>query len=249
VKVVCPGCRTEIDAADLNLDRMLAKCRTCSSVFDFSDQVAGAESAAPLVQRRRPAVPLPPGLTVVEDRAPGEGGEPTYREHPRDRALTIVRRWYTPMLFGLILFCVAWDSFLVFWYSAVGGAPWLFYVFPLLFVAVGAGLTYFTICGFVNRTTIRLADGRLTIQHGPLPWPGNRTIPADELSQLFCEERISRNRNGTSSSFCLSAVYKTGRKVRLLPGLAEPEQGLFIEQRLEERLGIVDVAIAGEYRG
>jgi hypothetical protein len=143
---------------------------------------------------------------------------------------------------------VFWDGFLINLYSNLRGGATLAALFPLLHVAVGLGLTYSTLCGFVNRTHIIVTGDSLRVSHGPLPWWGNRTIPADELAQLYCEERIKSGRNGQSATYYLNALLKDGRKVKLLSGLPEPDQALFIEQRVEERMGIVDVEVGGEYQ-
>jgi hypothetical protein len=96
----------------------------------------------------------------------------------------------------------------------------------------------------VNRTRIAVENGVLSVRHGPLPWPGNRTIAVAELAQLFCEEVIG---NKGSRSYRVSALLKSGRKTQVLRGLGQADQALFIEQALERRLGITDVPVAGEY--
>jgi hypothetical protein len=96
----------------------------------------------------------------------------------------------------------------------------------------------------VNSTRIAVEGGILTVRHGPLPWPGNRSLPVADLQQLFCEEVVGSK---GSRSYRLNAVLKTGKKLRLVTALKEPDQALYLEQLLETRLGIVDVAVAGEY--
>ncbi len=158
------------------------------------------------------------------------------------------RSWFSPSLIFMAFFCVVWDSFLVFWYSMAlrAGAPWIMVVFPIAHLAVGVGLTYSTLCGFVNRTRIAVEGGRLSIGHGPLPWRGNRVLETQALDQLFCEEKIGSK---GSKSYVLSALLKGGEKVVLLKSLPEADQALYIEALLEDRLGIVDVPVAGEFKG
>lgn len=45
----------------------------------------------------------------------------------------------------------------------------------------------------------------------------------------------------------LVAVMKSGGERPIVKSLPEPAQSLFLEQRIEERLGIVDVEVGGEY--
>jgi hypothetical protein len=246
MQVTCPSCKQVIPAEDLNLDRLVAKCRRCNTVFDFSAEVGG-DGAPRAAARRRGRVPLPPGITVSEDAPALLSAD--YREaaRPPRQSFTIVRRWFSPTIVFMTFFCVVWDTFLIFWYSRVHGASLLFYVFPLAHVAIGVGLTYRTLCGYLNRTFI-VADGdTFRLWHAPLPWPGRRELPAADLEQIYCEERVSRSNNNNSSvSYDLSAALKDGRKLRLLRGLPSSDQALFIEQCIEEKLGIVDVEVPGE---
>ncbi|MFT3775506.1 MAG: hypothetical protein QM820_59925 [Minicystis sp.] len=259
----CPTCRAEILAEDVNLGRALAKCRACNAVFDFSDQFGVNHGAAASVnhgaglapvnhgagsalQRRRPPVPVPASITVVEDPAPLD--EPGYRDAPHGGgAVTIVRRWRTVAAAGTALFCVFWNGFLVFWYRITADAPLIFRLFPLIHVTVGVVMTYRTLAALLNTTRITITDDAVTIRHGPVPWPGNRRIPSADLEQLFVEEQVTQQKNGASRSYHLSAVMKDGAKQRLLSGLPEPDQALFLEQRIEERLRIADTEVGGEY--
>ena len=63
-------------------------------------------------------------------------------------------------------------------------APWIMKVFPIAHVAVGVGLTYYTVAGFVNSTVLRVSEGQLAVRQGPFPWPGNRTLHTSDLDQL-----------------------------------------------------------------
>jgi hypothetical protein len=100
-------------------------------------------------------------------------------------------------------------------------------------------------CGFVNRTRISIESGDLIVRHGPLPWPGNRTIPTDDLTQLYCEEHIGSK---GSRSYSLNAMTKSAKKkISLLARLPDADQVLYLEQLLEQRLGLVDVPVAGEF--
>lgn len=158
-------------------------------------------------------------------------------------------RWFAPHFVFLVLFCGFWDGFLVVWYTIVftTDAPIIMAIFPLLHVAVGCGLTWYTICGFVNSTTIDAGGGRLVIQHGPLPWPGSRVIDTAKLEQLYCEEKVSRGKNGNvSRSYELHAIDVDGISHKLLGGLTQPAHALWLEQTLESQLGLTDRPVADE---
>jgi hypothetical protein len=163
--------------------------------------------------------------------------------------LEVSWRWFSVVHIFLVFFCVVWDSFLIFWYSAVisvEGAAWIMAVFPLAHVAVGLGLTYFTIAGFLNRTRLCASHEQLSVAHGPLPWFGARVLPAASIGQLYSRELVTQTRSGTQRSYELQAIEKSGRQLRLLRGLGEVEQALWLEQELERFLGLQDREVAGE---
>ena len=161
----------------------------------------------------------------------------------RPGGLRIVRRWFSPRIIFLAFFCIFWDGFLVFWYTRPE-MPLFAMLFSLMHVAIGIGLTYSTLAGFINSTVIDIGSGQLVIRHRPLPWFGNRTLARGELKQLFSEE--VRGSGQSRFTFRLSAVHRDGRKIKLVGGLPEADQALFLEQQIESRLGIADQRVGGE---
>lgn len=255
MQVVCKGCGKVVAVADVNMEKLVARCTGCNTLFDISDQLPESRATGSPARRRGP-VPMPQSIVVregerplelVESRTPYRAGEPP----PPAADFTIVRRWFSPKYVFMAFFCVAWDSFLVFWYSHATSGPWIVSVFPIAHVAVGIGLTYSTLAGFFNRTTIAVERGSLSIRHAPVPWMGNRTVATADLDQLFCQQKISgrTNNSGPSVSYAVLARLKDRRILKLLSGLPEADQALFIEQAIETRLGIEDVAVLGELTG
>lgn len=162
--------------------------------------------------------------------------------------LNIRYRWFSPIAFALVFFCIAWDGFLVFWYGiglATGDMPAIFFIFPLLHVAVGVGLTYYTICLFVNRSYIDASQRMLTVRHGPLPWPrGNKEIAVADLHQLYVEEKTG---NKGSKYHILRAMLESGDKLTILGNINAPAETLLeLERAVEEYIGIVDAPVIGE---
>lgn len=243
--IVCKRCAAAIDAADVNLDSRLAKCRQCNAVFDFTAQL-GTPGAAPLGRLRAP-VPLPAGLEIVEDQG-GAQDPGDYRAGRRPGGkLVIARRWFSAQLYFMLVFCIFWDGFLFNWYASAGKSGSLMMIlFPLMHVGVGVSLTYHTIAGFLNRTWITATPTALTIRHAPLPWRGNRTLAVEDIEQLYCKQGTGGSRD-ESVSYTLAAAMKDGTQLDLIKGLPQADQALFIEQRVEERLGIVDAPVGGEY--
>lgn len=161
--------------------------------------------------------------------------------------LQIKRRWFSFVFLFLAVFCIFWNGFMLFWHAmALSMGAWFMSVFGLLHTAVGIGLAYFTLAGFLNTTNVRVGHGTIQIVHQPLPWPGNIVLPAHHVNQLFCRERVRHGKNGPSVTYELHAVTADGRQRKLLSGLSEPEQALYVEQELERHLGIDDALVRGE---
>lgn len=234
MNVFCPQCGAKIAADDMNLASMAAKCRSCGSLFSLGGFVGNDDDRARSDRPSAKDVPQPKSIRVDES-----GSE-----------LRIILRWFSPLFFFFLFFCIAWDGFLVFWYGMAfrGDAPWIMIVFPIGHLAVGIGLTYWTIAGFVNRTEI-VVDGReLSVRHRPMPWIGTLRMPVDQIDQFYCKQRISRsNNNGTSVSYQLYALEKGGGKRKVLSGLMDSDHALYIERRVESYLGIRDRRVAGEF--
>lgn len=224
MRIHCPSCQTPTPADDVNLDTGLAKCRACHAVFRFGEDVPSV--------RERPVVMQPRSVEVLR-----EGG-----------ALVFTHRWFTLAALFLTVFTLFWDGFLVFWYAIAlqPGTPLMMKVFPLIHVAAGLGITYYTLCCYVNRTTLTLDRGHLSVRHGPLPWPGNVDMGTSEIRQLYCEEKINRGKNGVTFTYTLHALLRNGTRKKLLSGIDSPEVPLFMEQQLEQWMKLRDEPVRGE---
>jgi hypothetical protein len=227
MKVICPSCRVPVAAEDIALDTGLAKCRTCNNVFRFDN---APELAAPAV-RPRQNVGRP--RSVVSSEVDG--------------GLTVQYRWFSPKYVFMALFCLFWDGFLVFWYAmALSSGDTVGLLFPLLHVAAGIAITYATIAGFVNTTTLRIDPWRLRVRHHPLPWGKPVDLAVGDVHQLFCDEKITRGRNGPSYTYNLNALLRDGSRRKVISGLDTADLPVFLEQHAESWMGIQDEAVLGE---
>lgn len=245
----CGQCGAPFRAGDLHFDRGIAVCSACGSVQRLPGPVGSESPNTPEASvARKPLgdVPVPTRFTVEND-----GME-----------LTIRHRWFQWAFLFLLFFAIAWDSFLMGWYWMLTSGPFgghdgmpgpfklIFFVFPIAHVAVGIGLTYFVLAGFLNSTVIRVADGMLSVQHGPLPWRGNLDVPTDGIDQIYCQNKLHKSRDDdghttTSMQYEVHAVIG-GQKTKLLSGLHEADHALFVEQQLERFLNLEDRLVPGE---
>lgn len=238
MQLSCASCGAKIPAADVSLARLVAKCRQCDVVFSFAANVGRAASPP----QARP--PLPSGIRI-EKGEPPLPDSPTYRSvgKPRDSgSLVITRRWFQFYHLFLIGFTIAWNSILMLWYAIgfTSDAPWMMLVLPLAHVAVGVGLTYSTLAGLLNRTTIRVADGMLEVKHGPIPWRGNVRVPVAALRQLYLRRTEHRGESGVSHTWDVRAETEDEASIALVSRLSQREQAEYIEWAIEQHLGIED---------
>jgi len=227
MKILCPSCRVPVAAEDIALDTGLAKCRTCNNVFRFDN---APELAAPAA-RPRPVAGRP--RSVVTSDANG--------------ALTIKYRWFSAKYIFLVFFCLFWDGFLAAWYAvALTTGNVMGLVFPILHVVIGIAVTYATIAGLVNTTTLRIDGYRLRVIHHPLPWGRAVDLGIGDVQQLFCDERMTRGRYGASYTYNLNALLRDGTRRKVISNLDAPELPIYLEQHAEEWMGIRDEPVSGE---
>lgn len=146
----------------------------------------------------------------------------------------------------LLIFATAWDAFLVGWYLQLLSSdrvPIHFVLFPIGHVAVGVAFTYFAFANLLNTTSIRVESGQLTMVHRPLWFPGHRRLRAADVRQLFCVERT--HRRGVKT-YDVMVRLASDRELTLVSGLTSDREARFIEQQIESRLGLVNVAVPGE---
>ena len=230
MRLQCGGCAAAIEAKDIDLAKSLARCSFCNAVMDLGRREGAAGGRFAEVER--PEVRLPERFVAGKD---AEG--------------TFVRwRWFTPVSLFLLVFAIGWNGFLVFFLAmaAKGGAPPVFFLLPIIHVAVGVGIGYAALLGLFNSTTVRVARGVLRVRHGPLPTFTNRELKRSEVEQLFCARKDGTSRQGPTVSYQLRAVLKSGKAITLLKGLTDLDQALYLEQRIERELGIKDAPEAGE---
>ncbi len=233
MQVTCKQCGSEIPVENLNLDRMIAKCTECNAVFNFEDQMEDTDREQPA---EKPEVSMPKGFQVEN----------------RGQELIITRRWFGLMFIFLAFFCVIWDGFMVFWFGmAFSEGSLMMAGFGTLHAAVGIGLTYYVLAGFFNKTVITVGGRNFTVKHRPLPFPGKELDPND-IEQLYCKEIVNRRSSssgGSSTYFTyeLHALTRDGKHQKVLKGLTEVEQILYVEQEIERFLGIKDRSV--EVRG
>jgi hypothetical protein len=229
----CPRC--EAPAAALEERGPALRCLSCKLVFaPRAAHHALLPAEGPPIET---LVGIPDGLSVEETRI--ETGAPYRDGASKQIGLKMVRKWTDRqnVLVGTTLAMLA-----------LMGAGFLLrrkgdYDFLLIMLAfVLVPTIYFALAFRINRTTIELRDGKLRVEHGPIPWWGKREIETAHISQLWCEERVTKN---VSSYAVFYSEYGGPPKI-FLSDVSMPGEALFIERTLEQALRIRDMPMAGE---
>ena len=235
MEVSCIACGAPIPAEDVKLAPGITRCRTCAT------EPGG----------------VPAQMRVITDQRQVAGYRRAAGAGRGD--LVIQRRWLSPRRLALTsLACLVSGGFTL--YLARLLADRLADIGPdnplelhdlgyFLYPALAAFLTYGLLAAIFNATLVGVRGGDVFVRHGPLPWPGNLTLSARAIVQLFCEARVIRFGNGERRIYQLTAVLRDGLRVPLAPDLSTLEQARFLELALEERLEIVPAAVEGEITG
>ncbi len=150
-------------------------------------------------------------------------------------------------MFFMVFFTIIWNGGLV---VGIGGTvitEGLLATLPMLAVPhvwVGMGLVYYVVAGLLNDTVIAQDGDTLTVQHGPVPWPGGRSIPLHDIDQLYVERSSIQINKRPRWNLC--AMGKDGVGQTLVQLLRSEREGRWLEDRIERALAIEDKPVAGE---
>ncbi len=230
----CKTCGVVIEESWLETKRGLVRCRNCDTVTELARSQAG-----PSVQRpwERPPVALPRGFECEQ----------------RGERLTIRWRWFSMQGFLMVFVLAGWGLVFGLTYAKYQGGELSLSgtelaeqaLIFLVFCLSAAWLGYLAATNFINSTIITTSVNALHIRHTPLPWPGGGRV--DSIRQLFSKQRVHRHRKrGRSYSYELHALLAGGKRRKLVGGLDEAAQALWLERALEEQLGIQDRPVSGE---
>ncbi|HIH44812.1 MAG TPA: hypothetical protein HA257_07015 [Candidatus Methanoperedenaceae archaeon] len=224
MQICCSQCNSSVPANNIDLNSKIAKCANCNSVFNFKDQLAG-------IFEKRADITLPDGVSIRKDIL----------------GMMITRRWFRRSILFLTLFTLFWDGVVlsIYWSSIVSG-QYNTAMSGSLHAIIGIFLTYYVLTGYFNKTYISVNPQSISIRNGPIPALGNKSIGARDVRQLYSKENIQSSRRGISYTYDLYAINSQGKHAKLLSGLENAEQVLYIEQQMESFLHIKDEPVSRE---
>ena len=173
-----------------------------------------------------------------------------YRDH---RGFTMSYRWQTNG-FALILW--------IFWTIATAailygmlfstninpGDKWGIYLFCFTHPAISILTGYWALSGWLNKTFVKIRNGKITIMSRPFPWFGDKKdVYAGDINQLYVVKYQAYQQN-KKPVYRFKVMAKTSREdFILLRGVPNSEIAKAIEKEIEEVLGLKNEPVEGEY--
>ena len=162
--------------------------------------------------------------------------------------LYIQYKWSRAAGFALGFFAAFWNLFLIGWYSAawLGGAPLLFFLFPILHLAAGIFIGHQALSMLFNHTHITVSQGQLSIEHRPIPaFKGHKYYPTAEIDQFYI---IQKTGNKGKKYYEFRCKMVNGKDVKLIGNNGmSVDKMKELEKKLESYIGIADYPVEGEY--
>lgn len=230
--MICRNCGAGLVADKIDTSLGIITCSHCGSMHELSEnlrkpysEAESADASSPKQERQEVALPK------------------QFKAHRTASGMEIT--WPVGGIAqGLILLIIAAG----FTYVALTQGMYF------LIIAV-VGLLYFAAVRTFNEHRIRTDSTSLQVKQGPLPWPGGVKLNVSDIEQLFSIEYETQHEIGNDSErrveiqkyYQLTARTRTDQRVKLLRGLSDPLQALWLEQEIERSLGIRNKHVAGEH--
>jgi hypothetical protein len=225
----CKNCRRIIPAKNINLASYMAKCDHCNHIFNFTPQLS-----IKTIEEDDRAAP-PEGIDILR----------------LNSQLDIDIAWrHNPITKFLVFFVFFWDFVVlvlltVFLASGVYEIIWVLSIHLIMAFA----MNYWLAVVFFNRTNINVNERALEIKHKPLYWPfyPNRYINIADIQQLYCTRYIATSTNGQPAYAYEIQLRTTDNKdIKLIKGLPDANYAKYLEQEIEQYLGIQDTPVIGD---
>lgn len=217
MQINCPNCDTPIPAEQINIQRMMAVCPQCSTVFEIT---------APGVKVKRRKVKQPDHLHVIESR---QGMRLAFRTNFR---LDRNEGFLTALFMGLML---TFLMLMMVGEAANDGQAAL----VLLAFGVMAFIAYYILALIAfNKTYINIDDGRIQVTRGPLPSPLMQTKSIDtvRIERVdFAETPASIHKAYDTPRYTVWATMADGSRKPIVSDVID-DYAAFIAQRLNEHL-------------
>lgn len=236
MNIYCPKCGGRLKRDQIVIASATATCRDCGVTLSLTEMLAREDARWRYSQR-----------PVSADRIPPKPDRISVQEC--DQSICFTLRWYEGVYWFVLIFCIAWNGITahILMEAYVRGTLGFSILATCGHSLAGVFLAWLAICGLLNRTRIELRGGRLTVCTRPLPPRRALQIDATDVIQFYCRKSEGMVAS-VVSGFELVAVRADGLPLHVFSHFAKLEELRYIERVLEQRLGIQDRRVEGEYR-
>lgn len=117
----------------------------------------------------------------------------------------------------------------------------------LLLFAVSIIVLYYSLAKLINVTKIHVTRHKISVGHSPLPFSKNLTFKKEDVIQLYVtQHRIGHRYYLYATTYQINVILQNKDVITLVKGLHSPEQGRYIENKIEDFLNITDIHVEGE---
>ena len=171
--------------------------------------------------------------------------------------IDITYPWFGKQHRGLLFFVIIWNAFIAFFTVVMVGGMMsestfeimvLFFLIP--FYAVGIGMAWYVLAGFLNETSIHVAKDGIATDYKPIPMIGSKrhNVRRDDIDQVYCRRRVAYSSNDVPVHvYDFHYVKTSGDDIEFIKGLDSLNKAVFIEQTIERIYEIGDRTVEGEY--
>jgi len=216
MQLTCPNCQTEIPAENINIQKTLALCPECGSVFNFGDNQS--QSTTPKIKRRK--AKKPDHVTLHEE------GDTLHLSYPliNDRASKIAIGFLSVVLIGFIVLLAS---------QLIPDGK----IAPLLLLSLMFGGFGTLLAGMVfMRSHVQFTDEQFTTYWSPFTM-NKSELYSEEIIEFKYEETTATMESAFSSARFNVYALLVGDRKRLVTGsIADENLATYIAQELNQRL-------------
>lgn len=213
-KIHCPSCEQEILAADINLEKSVAKCSGCNAIFCIKDDLKDIKPGTAIAGSQE--ILRPEGIDLF---------------HYRDTLDVVVQQHIQGVdLGGIILFPAMAFLLLILYFGK--GIPILF---PAISIFGSLFFLYRVLNYRKNKTYIEVSPDYLSIRSRPRHFSKDKVFATKQIDQLYLKV------GGDGVGHCIVFMIVNspgGQKHEKLIQLNTLSKGKYLEQQIEKYLGI-----------
>lgn len=226
VELECKNCGAPLSARDVSDELAVARCPHCQGVFALE------KIAPPPAETKRVSLPLRAFSRPRYFQVQREADKLEFEGTPALAALLTVP-------FALVFIVLPLGLLL----SLNAAEAGIFMLIPLVFVGVGTAMFFKTLDTGLSKVRIFVDNKTLDCRKRGLRSKWYCCVPVDSILQLYVTEHTTHRSNNPTTWYHLHCIRSDGNRELIYDHFRKPEQALYIEQEIEEFLGLENLRV------